>query len=62
VAGTVTISDQMSRLAVEVQVSVKTAGGTVGTYYQNTVAQGSLVITSQSNTDTSVITYNLQLI
>jgi hypothetical protein len=42
----------------KVQVSVKTAGGTVGTYYQNTVAQGSLVIT-QSNTDTSVITYTI---
>jgi lysophospholipase L1-like esterase len=59
VAGTVTISDPNVTTSSKVQVSVKTAGGTVGTYYQNTVAQGSLVITSQSNTDTSVITYTI---
>jgi hypothetical protein len=45
VAGTVTISDPNVTTSSKVQVSVKTAGGTVGTYYQNTVAQGSLVIT-----------------
>jgi hypothetical protein len=39
---------QMSRLAVRYRFLLKTAGGTVGNaYYQNTVAQGSLLLPSQ---------------
>jgi hypothetical protein len=43
----------------KIQITLNTVGGTVGTYYTYTVAAGSAVITSQSATDTSVITYSI---
>jgi hypothetical protein len=42
----------------KIQITLNTVG-TVGTYYTYTVAAGSAVITSQSATDTSVITYSI---
>jgi hypothetical protein len=40
-------------------ITLRTVGGTVGTYYTYTVAAGSAVITSQSATDTSILTYSI---
>jgi hypothetical protein len=54
VAGTVTINDALITTNSRIQITLRTVGGTVGTYYTYTVAAGSAVITSQSATDTSI--------
>jgi hypothetical protein len=57
VAGTVT-NDALITTNSKIQITLNSRG-TVGTYYTYTVAAGSAVITSQSATDTSVITYSI---
>jgi hypothetical protein len=57
VAGTVTINDAL--ITTNSNTNYFKHSRTVGTYYTYTVAAGSAVITSQSATDTSVITYSI---
>lgn len=57
VAGTVTVTTTAATSNSLIQLTIKTAGGTVGTYLTYTTTTGSFTITSQNSLDTSTVTY-----